>query len=91
MLLIVTILCFAAAYLEWRCMKSTCIPDNDLSMAGRRIKIVGYLFFAFRFVALMVEGEEVFVLSLLALGLIALSDVVRCANRLHLPTMEMQR
>ena len=81
--------CAFAAYLEWRCLRDQDIPDNHLSEAGRRIKIVGYCILALRFGLVLFEGIEMNWLGGFALLLVSFSDVIRCANRLQLPRSVM--
>lgn len=81
--------CAAAAALEAKCLRDPCIPDNALSLAGRRIKIAGYMILALRSSVLLVESHEVFLPSAIALLLVAFSDCIRCANRLQLPRSVM--
>lgn len=81
--------CGAAAILEWRCMCDPCIPDNQLSMAGRRIKIAGYAILSLRFALVLMEGVQIHWLGGFALLLIAFSDVIRCSNRLQMPRSVM--
>ena len=81
--------CVSAAVLEARCMRDPCIPDNPLSMAGRRIKIVGYLILGLRFGDLLITGTTVYAPAGLALLMVAFSDCIRCANRLALPASAM--
>lgn len=78
-------LCIAAAALEIRCMTRKAIPDNELSMAGRRIKVAGYLFLTIRIIDVLWSGGPASVAGLLALCLVAFGDCIRCSNRLHLP------
>lgn len=85
LILAIVIACCAAAWLEGRCMRDSCIPDNALSLAGRRIKIVGYVILAMRFGVLLYEGQQVFAPSAVALLMVAFSDCIRCANRLQMP------
>lgn len=77
--------CALAAYLEAKCLRDPCIPDNALSLAGRRIKIAGYAILALRFSAILGEGVEINGLGGFALLLVVFSDIIRCANRLKLP------
>ena len=90
-LLIISLIaaCGFAAYLEWRCLRDRDIPDNHLSEAGRRIKIVGYTVLALRFALIFVEGVSLNWLGGFALLLVAFSDVIRCANRLQMPRSVM--
>ena len=85
LILLIALSCGAAAFLEARCMRDPCIPDNALSLAGRRIKIVGYSIIAMRFLYLLGDGQTVFVPSAIGLLMVAFSDCVRCANRLQMP------
>lgn len=85
LLLILTVTCLAAAYLEAKCLRDPCIPDNFLSLAGRRIKIVGYIILALRFGQVLAEGIEINWIGAFAFLLVAFSDVIRCANRLQMP------
>ena len=85
LLCLLFILCAAAALLEIRCMMRKTIPDNSLSLAGRRIKVAGYLFLSIRFLDLLIGGDSIFAPSAIALCLVAFGDCIRCANRLHLP------
>lgn len=77
--------CLYAAVLEARCLRDPCIPDNALSLAGRRIKITGYVILAGRFLLAAMQGVEISWLGGFALLLVAFSDIVRCSNRLTLP------
>ena len=81
--------CAFAAYLEAKCLRDPCIPDNHLSLAGRRIKIVGYTILALRFGLVLAEGIEVNWLGGFAFLMVAFSDVIRCSNRLQLPRSVM--
>lgn len=81
--------CGFAAYLEWRCLNDRDIPDNHLSEAGRRIKIVGYTILALRFGLVLIEGVEVNWLGGFAFLMVAFSDVIRCSNRLQMPRSVM--
>lgn len=81
--------CGFAAYLEAKCLRDPCIPDNALSLAGRRIKIAGYTILALRFTLVLMEGVEINWLGGFALLFISFSDVIRCANRLQLPRSVM--
>lgn len=89
LVLLIAITCASAAYLEAKCLRDPCIPDNHVSLAGRRIKIVGYTILSLRFVLVLMEGIEVNWLGAFALLLIAFSDVIRCSNRLQLPRSVM--
>ena len=85
MLFMLTVTCTAAAGLEIRCMMKKSIPDNSLSLAGRRIKVAGYTFLTIRFVDLWITGGMIYAPSAIALLMIAFADCIRCSNRLHLP------
>lgn len=88
-LLVLIVTCAAAAYLEVKCLREPCIPDNQSSLAGRRIKIVGYCIIAMRCASILIDGTEINWLGGFAFLLVAFSDVIRCANRLHLPSSKM--
>lgn len=81
--------CAFAAYLDAKCLRDPCIPDNHLSLAGRRIKIVGYIILALRLGLMLVDGEQIDWLGGFALLFLAFSDVIRCSNRLKLPRSVM--
>ncbi len=67
MLFMLTVTCTAAAGLEIRCMMKKSIPDNSLSLAGRRIKVAGYTFLTIRFVDLWLSGGMIYAPSAIAL------------------------
>lgn len=85
LILVIALSCGAAALLEAKCLRDPCIPDNPLSLAGRRIKIVGYAIIGMRFLYLLVDGQDVFIPSAIGLLMVAFSDCIRCANRLQMP------
>lgn len=88
---VLSAMCFIAMALEARCIKQERIPDNDLSIAGRHIKIVGYLILWLRFAQLAWESATIPPVSALAVLCIVFSDIVRCANRLNLPESALGR
>ena len=89
LLLTLFVACISAAYLEARCLRDPCIPDNPLSLAGRRIKIVGYMVLALRFGHILLDGMSVHWVGGGALLLVAFADCIRCANRLKMPRSVM--
>lgn len=82
--LIVALACALAALLEIACMREPSIPDNALSLVGRRILVAGLLLLFVRLTWLvgMGEAEHVNPIGMLGIGFVALANVIRCANRL---------
>lgn len=84
LLLGVILLCAVAALLEFACMRELGIPDNELSLIGRRILIAGWVLLVLRLTWIAAQGQGIHFVGLLALGCIAFGSVIRCANRLRL-------
>lgn len=82
LMVLVTLLCLLAAVLEIACMRSPSIPDNELSLVGRRILIAGLLLLVLRLTWITLEGQSIHIVGLLGIGMIAFGNVIRCANRL---------
>lgn len=76
--------CFLAALLEFACMRDGRIPDNEFSLLGRRLLIVGLLINAFRLAWNLYLGNigNFQLLGLTSQLLIVLACIVRCANRI---------
>ena len=89
LVILLLLTCACGAYLEAKCLRDPCIPDNPLSLAGRRIKIVGYAILSMRFGLALTDGTQISWIGGFAFLLVAFSDVIRCANRLKLPRSVM--
>jgi phosphatidylglycerophosphate synthase len=88
-LICLVILSLVAAILEFACMRDCRIPDNKLSMIGRRLAIAAWLFFSGRFFQLLIDDKPVFWLSAIAFSFLAVANIIRCANRLSLRVEEI--
>lgn len=85
--ILAVLLCVLAAVLEFACLREPNIPDNQLSIAGRRILIAGWALMSVRLSWMFMDGRPETTpsdLGLLALAMIAFANVVRCANRIVL-------
>lgn len=78
------VLSLLAASLEFACLRDPGVPDNQMSLICRRLGIAGWLFFSARFFYLIWVNESVHWLSVLGFSFIALSSIIRCANRLNM-------
>ena len=75
--------CVFAAILEYACMKDSKIPDNALSLVGRRILIAGLLINASRLALSIYDGNIPFqILGITSQLMIVFSCIIRCMNRL---------
>jgi hypothetical protein len=83
---ILIILCIVAAVLEFACLRDPSIPDNALSLVGRRLLIAGWLLLCVRFSWVLMEGqfERINTVAVLGIAFIALANIIRCSNRLVL-------
>lgn len=75
-----------AVVLEIACLRCEGIPDNKLSLAGRRILIAGWILLAIRLSWIVLDGhpDTINPTSYIALVMIAFGNIVRCANRLKI-------
>lgn len=81
-------MCLVCAVLEFACLRDPEIPDNALSIIGRRLAIAGWLFFCGRLTQIVIEDGTIPLISSIAFGFLALANIVRCVNRLNLPRTE---
>lgn len=73
-----------AAALEFACLRDPTIPDNAMGLICRRIGIAGWLFFSGCFAYHDVRDMELYWLSVIGFSFVALSSIMRCANRLNM-------
>jgi len=92
-ILVLSAMCLTCAVLEFACLRDPDIPDNTLSTIGRRLAIVGWLFFCGRLIQVSLEDftPNIPLLSCLAFFCLALGNIVRCVNRLNLPCEEFRK
>ena len=77
------LMCVLAAFLEWICLREKGIPDNELSLAGRRMLIAGLLLNTIRIAHGIFVGYAAFQpLGIASQMLIVGSIIVKCMNRL---------
>ena len=88
-LLFLILLCGLVIVLEFACLRDPHIPDNHLSVVGRRLRMLGYGYFAIRFAYLIVTDDDLHWVSVIAFAAIGISDVIRCSNRLHMAIDEI--
>lgn len=83
-IVILMLSCFAAAILEFACMRDCKIPDNALSLMGRRILIVGLIINGLR-LAYELSSSGIIVFSMIGVPaqlFIVFGQIIRCLNRL---------
>ena len=87
LILLLIVLCLAAALLEYACLRDPHIPDNTISLVGRRLRIAAYSMLAVRMSWMIADMPPVVSpVSIIALLLLAGSDLIRCSNRLTMMT-----
>lgn len=83
---ILIILCLVAAVLELACLRDPAIPDNDLSLVGRRLLIAGWTLLVLRFSWMLTQGliDHINTVAVLGIAFVSIGNIIRCANRLVL-------
>jgi len=89
-LVLLAALCLIAALLEYVCMRCREIPDNSVSLIVRRLSICAWIFFAARFIQLLIDGGSVYWLSMIAFTVLSVSNILRCVNRLLIVDEDFQ-